>query len=114
VSNPSKRRGTDWEIANSEWLQRIVPHSERRAQSGSKDRGDHSGFPGIVIESKAEKAIRLAQYLKEVRAEMENDGSEYGFVWIKAPRKSIEDSYILMPPEVFDRILRVLLRLLSD
>ncbi len=110
--NKSKAKGTEWEsrcvsfLAENGW-----PHAERRALAGSLDKGDVAGVQSprhgpVVIECKAEKSITLAEYLKEVRAEIKNAGADIGFAWVKAPRKSIQDSYCVVPVEVMVELLK--------
>jgi hypothetical protein len=85
----SKRKGTAWESAIVEFLRTNgVPHAERRALGGTKDRGDVAGLPGLVIEAKSAARIELAAWLDEAEAERVNDNAEIGLVWIKRRGKS--------------------------
>ena len=106
MANKSKQKGTAWETAVVKYLRdhgwNLV---ERRALSGSQDKGDIANLATprgqVVVECKAEKAFDLARYLREVRTETENASAWVGVAWVKAPRKSVEDSYILMDPATF-------------
>ncbi len=94
----SKRKGTGWETSVVQYLKENgVPHAERRALNGAKDRGDIAGIPGVVIECKNERTITLAQYADEVDAEATNDGAVVGVAWIKRRGKaSPGDAYVLL------------------
>ena len=82
--NASKAKGTAAETAvvnylkDSGWI-----HAERRSLSGANDRGDIAGVIGVVIEVKAEKSLKLSQWLKEAHTEQINDGADLGVVWHK-------------------------------
>ncbi|GAB7039723.1 MULTISPECIES: hypothetical protein [Catenuloplanes] len=92
------RKGTAWETAIVRFLNdNGVPHAERRAKNGMKDRGDIAGIPGVVIEAKNERAIALASYLAEAEAERINDGADLGVAWVKRRGKSSPgDGYVVM------------------
>jgi hypothetical protein len=105
--NRAKRKGTGWETTLVEFLRANgAPHAERRAQGGTKDRGDIAGIPGLVIEAKAEKAVNLAGWIAEAEVERVNDGSDVAVVWAKRVRKAgAADGYIVMTPECLVRLL---------
>lgn len=80
----SKRKGTNWESAIVQYLRdNGVPHAERRALCGNKDRGDIAGIPGIAIEAKSAARIELASWVDEAEKERANDGAQVGLVWVK-------------------------------
>jgi hypothetical protein len=85
----SKRKGTTWESAIVQFLRdNGVPHAERRALGGAKDRGDIAGIPGVAIEAKSAARIDLAGWIDEAEAERVNDGADVGVVWIKRRGKT--------------------------
>ena len=94
----SKRKGTSWESAIVDYLRASgVPHAERRALNGAKDRGDIAGLPGVVVEAKSAAQVQLAGWLEEAKTERDNDGAEVGVVWFKRRGKgSPGDGYVLM------------------
>ena len=80
----SRRKGTAWESAIVEHLRANgVPHAERRALNGNKDRGDIAGLPGVVIEAKSAAKVELAAWVDEAETERANDGAAIGIVWFK-------------------------------
>jgi hypothetical protein len=94
----SKRKGTGWETAIVRHLQTNgVPHAERRALGGTKDRGDIAGIPGVVIEAKSAARHELAAWLDEAELERVNDQAAVGLVWIKRRgRTSPADGFVIM------------------
>lgn len=80
----SRAKGTKWESAIVQFLRKNgVPHAERRALCGDKDRGDIAGIPGIAIEAKSAARIELAAWVDEAEKERANDNAQVGLVWIK-------------------------------
>jgi hypothetical protein len=103
----SRAKGTAWESLIVDYLRRNgVPHAERRALNGAKDRGDLAGIPGCVIEAKNEQRIQLAAWLDEATQEAANDGADIGVVWAKRKgRAAAEHGYIVMDPPTLLRLL---------
>lgn len=70
---------------------------ERRALAGTNDKGDTINGPeGFILECKNEKAITLAQYMKEVEAEKANANEPYGAAVVKARGKNVSQAYVVM------------------
>jgi hypothetical protein len=103
----SKRKGTAWEAAVVDYLRdNHVPHAERRALNGSKDRGDIAGIPGVVIEAKSAAKVELAAWIDETEKERRNDNASVGATWIKRRGKTDPgQGYVLMTGERFLRLL---------
>lgn len=82
----ARRKGTAAETAVARYLAEAFHDDriERRARTGSNDRGDIAGvrFNGerIVIEVKNCKRIELAQWVKEAQVEAGNDDALLGLV----------------------------------
>ena len=97
MANPSKQKGTAWESAVVAYLNdHGFPYAERRALSGSSDRGDVAGIPGVVIECKAERQITLAGYMDEVAVEITNAGASVGVAIVKRRNRGVSDGYAVM------------------
>jgi hypothetical protein len=80
----SRAKGTAWETAIVDYLRTNgVPHAERRASNGAKDRGDIAGIPGVVLEAKSAARVELAAWLDEAEQERANAGAVVTAVWIK-------------------------------
>lgn len=106
MSNPSKRKGTAFESALVDYLRAHgALHAERRALAGAADLGDVTGIPGVVIEAKAAKTFQLAEWVKELEAEIANAAADWGFLVVKAPRRPIDDAYCVFRLEHLPRLL---------
>jgi hypothetical protein len=107
----ARRKGTSAETAAVDYLRgQGFPHAERRALGGNKDRGDIAGIIGTVIEVKNCKTLDLAGWLRELEAEMANDGAVYGAVVHK--RRGTSDVgrwYATMPVSALVVLLRAAL-----
>ena len=115
MANKSKRKGSAFESQVARYLAEELDDDgiERRTLQGVNDRGDIAGVKingkRAVIECKAEKAIRVSEYLREAETERKNDGAEFGVVVSK--RRGIGDSrtgeqLVLMTLDTFARILK--------
>lgn len=110
--NTAKIRGTRWESSIVEYLQANgFPYCERRALAGNADKGDIAGIPGMVIEAKDVKALALAQWCDEAKAEAVNAGAKWWAVVAKRRRAkgstgSAADAYVVMSLAVFVDLLR--------
>lgn len=80
----SRRKGTAAESVLVRFFQsRGWPHAERRALAGGKDKGDLTGMPGLVIESKAAARICLPEWLRETEVERVNASADFGVLVVK-------------------------------
>lgn len=105
--NKSKRKGTAFETEVVRFLQENgFPQAERRALRGNKDCGDIAGIPNWILECKAEKEFSLSSYMKEVEAEIENAGVDYGAAVLKRPRAGTGDAYLIVPLRTWVEHLR--------
>jgi hypothetical protein len=102
----SKRLGTGWETAVVNWLRADFPYVERRALHGTRDKGDVSGIPSVMIECKNEAGITLAAYMDEVKVQTEHANAQIGVAWIKRRGKGVDQSYVVMSPETFVRLIK--------
>lgn len=112
--NAAKDKGTQAETAVVNYLRpNGFPEAERRALRGTRDAGDVAGILAVVIEVKnhADRQ-RLAEWMAELAAEMEEAGAEVGAVWHKRRGKgSPADWYVTMPGWVFVHLLLLRKRL---
>lgn len=108
VVNKPKRTGTSWEGAIVEYLRTAgVLHAERRTLSGSNDRGDIAGIPGVVIEAKNAARLDLAGWLAEAAKERANDHAHTAVVWAKRRGKTSPGAgYVVMDGATFVALLR--------
>jgi hypothetical protein len=104
----SKSKGTAWETAICRHLvEEGFPHVERRALSGTSDRGDLAGIPGWVLEAKNCQRTELAGWVDEAAIEQANDGAEFSAVWHhRRGKASPADGFVTMSGATFVRLLR--------
>lgn len=100
-------KGTRWETKIVDYLRGAgVPHAERRARNGARDRGDVAGMPGVVVEAKSAARTELAAWLDEAEAERRNDSADIGVVWHhRRGKSSPADAYVTMTGATLVRLL---------
>jgi len=113
--NRSKAKGTSWESAIVDFLSdRQWPNVERRALTGSNDRGDIAGIPRCVIEAKNAARFDLAGWVAEATKERNNAQALFAAVWAKRRGKaSPKDGYVIMTGEDFVTLLAMALPALN-
>lgn len=124
MSNPNKAKGTAHETAvknylnetlgqyHASWRDREVPWKDPRdpdnvtrpAQTGAKDVGDLHAWP-FVLEAKDEATHRLPAYIAQANKEARHAGADFGVAVVKARRKNVKDSYVVLDLETFARVL---------
>lgn len=94
-----RAKGTRAESAVVEFLrQNGFPYAERRALHGAVDKGDITGMPGVVIEVKDHKTITLAEFMSELREEVNNANAQTGVAVVKRRGTlQVGDWYAVMP-----------------
>ena len=81
-----RKKGTDFESKVVAYMARVLGDSriERRAMSGTNDRGDVSGVmlrgKRCVVECKNARRMELSAWVDEAEDERGNDGAEFAFV----------------------------------
>jgi hypothetical protein len=116
MSNPSKRKGTDFEVSIRDYF--VTELGDRRikrvAQAGSKDEGDIANFRiadmDIAVECKATDEYRsnLAGWVKEAQREAQNLGALSSIVVHK--RKGVraaQEQYVTCTLGDFFRMLHL-------
>lgn len=104
----SKGKGTAFESAIVRYLvEEGFVQVERRALSGTSDRGDIAGIPGWVLEAKNCQRTELAAWVDEAALEQANDGAQFSAVWHhRRGRSRPADGFVTMTGETFVRLLR--------
>ncbi len=107
MSNPSKAKGTAYEVAVCAFLRdHGFPYAERRALAGSDDKGDVGGIPGVMLELKATKTLALSQWMNEVRTEKANAHAQVGACVVKRRSHSIAKSYVILELQDFVELIK--------
>jgi hypothetical protein len=91
VTNKSKDKGTRAESDFVKYCNQVqgLPYVERRALSGTNDRGDIAGMVGVVIEIKAALKLEIPAWKRETLKERENDQADICALVVKIPRKAV-------------------------
>jgi hypothetical protein len=99
----TKGRETENKLVDYLMLNGFI-HAERRRLYGITDRGDIAGVIGWCIEVKSGASLDLSGWLRELAAEVRNDGADYGVVVVRPKGKpNVEDWYAIMPvPQLVD------------
>lgn len=95
--NPSKRKGTAWEVRVRDYLCANGLDVYRPAQAGKNDKGDLIGVPHWTIECKSTKAITLASFMKEAEDEAKKGQTAYHAVVINRRMKHVSQAYAVIP-----------------
>lgn len=83
--NRSKAKGTTTETLVVRYLQENGwPYAERRALSGSQDKGDVAGMPGLAVEVKyGNGTLKIGPWLTETGIERLNAAADHGILVVK-------------------------------
>lgn len=110
MANPSREKGTRYEVACAEWFQQ-QGWSEvfRMATRATLDVGDLGGLPRFAVECRDRQKQSLALNVDDAVSRARNKGADFGVALMKRPRHPICDSYVLMSLGTFGRILDELL-----
>lgn len=102
----AKAKGAATEQLFCDYLAAWVPHVERRHLSGSADRGDIAGLPGVVLEVKSGARVDIAGWLAELTTEIRNDGANTGAVVVRPKGKPAPpDWYAVLPLPLYVDLL---------
>ena len=110
MTNPSKKKGTDYEMDVIMWLrEECFLDAYRRTPTGAKDEGDigfHS-HPDITIEAKNHKAMQLSAWMDQLEAEKVNAHATIAVLAVKRRGKTAAGSYFIVDGETIERLLDV-------
>lgn len=120
MSNPNKRRGTEWETAGVRFLRDILeglraPFADVRrvAQTGRADIGDAHADP-FALEFKNTAQINLAAFVDQAEREALNAGLPFGAAVVKRRGKGPGHGYVVMSLETFGRVLALIRNLRAN
>jgi len=107
VTNPSKARGTRWEVAVAAFL-RDAGFTEvyRMAPAGEFDTGDLGGIPEVAFECRDRNRLTLSENVRDANERARNKGSKYGVTVMKRRGRPAADAYVAMDLATFVRILQ--------
>jgi len=108
--NKSKQKGTSTETLVVNYLRENGwRHAERRALSGSLDKGDIAGVPGIAIEVKyGNGTLKIGPWLTETGIERLNARADHGILVVKPfgmGEKNVGSFYAVMVAADFEALV---------
>ncbi len=118
MANPNKAKGTAWESAVRDYLNRRLdlvdvdgrfrdPFSaaniRRPAQEGARDVGDVHAVP-FVLECKSVKAPAVPSFLRQAHAEALNAGFPYGVAVVKSPGQGVARGRVYFGVRTWTRV----------
>ena len=106
MANPSKRKGTAFEVLVRDYLAEHTGLDVRRMPpAGSKDVGDLKLVDGDgdlwVLECKATQALYVAGAVDEAHTEARNAGTCWGAAVIKRRNRNVAEAYVVVPLTTF-------------
>jgi len=108
MANPSKKKGTEYEVFVLEKILRpIWPHAVRVSNTlGRNDRGDFfSGTDSWVVEAKKWDAWALPAWIRVVRKKA---GSRPWCIITAQDRRKLPGDYVVMPAQQWSDMMREL------
>jgi hypothetical protein len=108
MGRASRRKGADHERAIVTWFRsRGRPHIERRIVGMNGDRGDITGWPGVVVEAKNCKQWDMAGWVDQLEQEITEAAADTGAVVVKRPRTTDPGQfYAVMTLERWEALMR--------
>lgn len=109
MSNPNRRKGTDWEVALAEFFNSegtFLQEVFRAPDWGVADKGDFTNTRDFVVQAKNWKAIDLAKFCDDVRTQMRNAGKRWGAAVVKRRNKGVSSAYVVMSLDVFADLIK--------
>lgn len=107
MSSPSKKKGTAFERAVADYLNERLPWLiDRMVLHGGQDRGDIIGVPDWVLECKATREFKLAQFVTEAEVEAGNAGVPFGAAVVKSPGRPVDDAFVVVSLRQFVEMVR--------
>ena len=107
----SKQKGTLAETAVADYLKQTFPAVERRALSGTQDKGDLANVPNCVVEVKNQRTYKIQEWMRETEIERLNAGVDLGVLVIKPNGvgvSRVKDWFAVISLETIRRIIEEL------
>ena len=111
MTNPSKARGTRWEVAVATFL-RASGFTEvyRMAPAGEFDAGDLGGIPEVAFECRDRSRLTLSENVDDANDRARQKTALYGVTVMKRRGRGAGDAYVAMDLTTFVRLLQGLLQ----
>jgi hypothetical protein len=110
LTNPSKAKGTRWEVAVATFLREAgFIEVYRMAQTGEFDAGDLGGISEVAFECRDRNRLTLAENVDDANSRAINKKAKYGVTVMKRRGRKAADGYVVMDLATFARLLADLL-----
>ena len=110
MTNPSKAKGTRWEVAVATFLREAgCIEVYRMAQTGEFDAGDLGGISEVAFECRDRNRLTLAENVDDANSRAINKKAKYGVTVMKRRGRKAADGYVVMDLATFARLLADLL-----
>ena len=114
MTNPSKARGTRWEVAVAAFLRDAgFDQVYRMAPAGEYDAGDLGGIKEVAFECRDRNRLTLSENVDDANDRAHNKGADYGVTVMKRRGRGAGDAYVAMDLATFVRLLQDLVQLPS-
>lgn len=102
MTNPSKRKGTAFEVSVRDYLYEHGIRAYRPAPAGIRDEGDiHVPDWDAILECKATKGLDLAGATLEAQIEASHAKARYGIAIFKRRQANVSKSYVVLELDQF-------------
>ena len=110
MTNPSKARGTRWEVAVAAFLRDAgFDQVYRMAPAGEYDTGDLGGIKEVAFECRDRNRLTLSENVDDANQRAHHKGADYGVTVMKRRGRGAGESYVAMDLATFVRLLHDLL-----
>ena len=110
MTNPSKAKGTRWEVAVATFLREAgFIEVYRMAQTGEFDAGGLGGISEVAFECRDRNRLTLAENVDDANSRAINKKAKYGVTVMKRRGRKAADGYVVMDLATFARLLADLL-----
>ena len=109
MANPSKARGTRFEVACADYLRSAgFPECFRMADGGEHDAGDLGGLPQVAAECRDRARLDLAGNVADANRRAIEKGVPFGVTIMKKRGAPVADAYVACDLQTFARLLHAL------
>jgi hypothetical protein len=103
MANPSKKKGTEFEVRNLPWLRAIWPDAIRVSNTlGVNDKGDYANTGAVLVEAKKTETWLLPAWIRKVREKAE--GRPWLIIMAQDQRK-LPGTYVVMEADFAQMLL---------
>lgn len=113
MANPSKAKGSRYEVELENYFNAAGLPAHRKVQSGANDKGDLA-LSRFTVEAKNCRTLELAAWMDEAVREAFNAGTEFHLLAIRRRMKSVGQSYAVMTLNQFTTLALAFIELTRE